>query len=183
MLHHLPRVAGLLAILASLVIAPSAFAATPAGSKAKERAYGKYCGAKAESTARKAQRTKCLDAMSKLATGRSSSPSKACKALSRKKLKGESKSAYARCVSEGAKLLKAKKRRGAGSGTSGGADENDDAADEGEDHAEDGGADEDAEADADAGAGDDGEAPADGDDDREDAGDDDATADEDDAER
>lgn len=140
MLHHLPRVTGLLAILASLALVPGAVAATPtkapAGSKAKERAYGKHCGAKSKRSARAAQRAKCLDAMAKLASGRSSSPSKACRGLSKKKVKGERKSAYARCVSEGAKLLKAKKR--ANGGTAGGADDDyseadDESVDEGED--------------------------------------------------
>lgn len=114
MMHHGPRVAGLLAILAALLLAPSALAATPAtgsaAAKAKERAYGKHCGAKSKAAKRAAQRAKCLEAMAKLATGKSSSPSKACAALSKKKARGERKSAYARCVSEGAKLLKAKRR-------------------------------------------------------------------------
>ena len=127
MLHHLPRVAGLVAILASLAFVPGAAAATtskaPAGAKAKERAYGKYCGAKRKGPKAAAQRTKCLAAMAKLATGKSSSPSKACKGLSKKKAAGERKSAYARCVSEGAKLLKSKRR--AKNGTSAGGDGDD----------------------------------------------------------
>lgn len=114
MMHHGPRTAGLLAILAALLLAPGALAATPAqtsaSAKAKERAYGKYCGAKRKAPARAAQRTKCLAAMSKLATGRTSSPSKACRGLTQKKVKGERKSAYARCVSAGARLMKAKRR-------------------------------------------------------------------------
>ena len=114
MMHHGPRAAGLLAVLATLLLVPSAFAATPAkgsaAAKANERAYGKHCGAKSKATKRAAQRAKCLEAMAKLATGKSSSPSRACAGVSKKKAKGERKSAYARCVSEGAKLLKAKRR-------------------------------------------------------------------------
>lgn len=114
MMHHGPRASGLLAILAALLLAPNALAATPAkgaaAAKAKERAYGKHCGAKSKATKPAAQRAKCLEAMAKLATGKSSSPSKACAGLSKKKAKGERKSAFARCVSEGAKLMKAKRR-------------------------------------------------------------------------
>jgi hypothetical protein len=114
MLHHRPRFAGLLIIFAVLVLAPSALAAapaTPAGSaKAKERLYGKHCGAKRTGSGRPAQRAKCVEAMSRLATGRSSSPRAACRALSRKKVSGGRRSAFARCVSAGAKLLRARDR-------------------------------------------------------------------------
>ena len=157
MLHHVPRLAGLLAILASLTLAPGALAATPskapAGAKAKERAYGRYCGAKRKGPGAATRRTKCLDAMSKLATGRSSSPSKACRGLSRKKAKGERKSAYARCVSEGARLLKGK-RRGKGGTSSATGDDYAEADDESADDAEgdDGGEDEEQPADDDAAA-------------------------------
>ena len=124
MMHHGPRTAGLLVILAALLLAPGAFAATPAktsaAAKAMERAYGKYCGAKRKAPARATQRTKCLAAMSKLATGKTSSPSKACRGLTKKKVKGERKSAYARCVSEGAKLMKAKRRAERAAAASGG---------------------------------------------------------------
>lgn len=115
MTHHRPSAAGLLALVAALLLAPSAFAATPAkapaSAKAKERAYGKHCAAKRKAPARAAQRTKCLEAMNRLATGRTSSPSKACRGLTRKKAKGERKSAYSRCVSEGAKLMKSLKAK------------------------------------------------------------------------
>lgn len=112
MLHHRPRVATLFALLAVLVfvVTPGGAAAAPSkvpgAAKAKERAYGKHCGAKHKGAVRSGQRAKCLDAMAKLATGRSSSPRKACAALSRKKVRGERKSAFARCVSAGVKLLK-----------------------------------------------------------------------------
>lgn len=115
MRHHRPRLAGLLAILAALLLAPSALAGTAAkqtagATKADQRAYGKHCPTK---EGRASERSKCLQAMAKLDKGKTSSPSKACKGLSRKKVKGERKSPYARCVSEGAKLLKAKRRAAA----------------------------------------------------------------------
>lgn len=134
MLHHRSRVAGLLALAAVLVLAPAAAAAPSSkasAAKAKERAYGKYCGPKKKAAKRTKQRAKCLNAMASLATGKSSSPSRACRALSRKKVKGERKSAYARCVSEGAKLLKAK-RRGGSTGNAGGDGQGADAVGEGE---------------------------------------------------
>lgn len=116
MLHHRPLFAWLLAIFAVLVLAPGAAVASngPAASaKAKERAYGKHCGAKKGKAARSGARAKCLKAMAKLDKNPSLSPAKACRALSKKKAKGERRSAYARCVSEGAKLLKAKRRAAA----------------------------------------------------------------------
>jgi hypothetical protein len=96
------------------VFAPSALAAAPAkgpgAAKGKERVYGKHCGPKRAGAGRPAQRAKCLEAMSKLATGKSSSPRAACRALSRKKARGGRRSAFARCVSAGARLLKSKGR-------------------------------------------------------------------------
>ena len=111
MLHHGPRIAGLLAIVAALVLAPSALAgnSAPRATKQEQRAYGKHCKTK---KGRSSERTQCLKAMAKLDKGKTSSPSKACTALSKRKARGERKSAYARCVSEGAKLLKAKRRSG-----------------------------------------------------------------------
>lgn len=127
MLQHRSRVAGLIVLLATLVLAPGASAAVPAKSagvaKAKERAYGKHCGPKTGKPARSRARAKCLDAMAKLDRNGSLSPAKACRALSRKRAKGERRSAYARCVSEGAKLLKAKQRSGSGSSDNSSADE------------------------------------------------------------
>jgi hypothetical protein len=120
--HHLPRVAGLIAILAALLLAPSALAAGPqksSGAGAKELAYGKHCGPKAKGHARSGARAKCLDAMSKLDAGTTASPSKACRSLSRKRGKGERKSAFARCVVAGARLLTTKEHGD-------GADEGDD---------------------------------------------------------
>jgi hypothetical protein len=126
MRHHRTRFVGLLIIVAALVFAPGALAAPangPGAAKAKERVYGKHCGAKRTGSRRPAERAKCLEAMSKLATGKSSSPRKACRALSRKKARGGRRSAFARCVSAGAKLLKSK---GRGDGASATDDEGDD---------------------------------------------------------
>jgi hypothetical protein len=111
--HHLPRVAGLVAILAALLLAPAAQAASTSKSSrasAKERAYGKHCGPKSKQSRRAKSRAKCLDAMAKLANGSATSPRTACRGLSRKKVKGERKSAFARCVSEGARVLQAARR-------------------------------------------------------------------------
>jgi hypothetical protein len=132
MLHHRPWVTGLVAILAALVLAPTALAAgpspkAPGAAKAKERAYGKHCGRKGKAGAR----AKCLDAMASLASGESVSPKKACRALSKKRVRGERKSAFARCVREGTKvLLQASRRAGGKSGAGTGADEGDDTGDD-----------------------------------------------------
>jgi len=110
--HHLPRAAGLVAILAALLLAPPALAASPhksSGATAKERAYGKHCGPKAKDHGRSVARAKCLDAMSKLDTGATTSPRNACRGLGRKRAKGERTSAFVRCVVQGARLLKATK--------------------------------------------------------------------------
>jgi hypothetical protein len=118
MLHRRYRVVGLAAILAALVFAPSALAAAPSKmpttAKAKERAYGKHCGQKTTVASGAASRVKCIDAMARLASGASSSPRKACRELSRKRAKGKRKSPFARCVVEGAKLLKGTDRANSG---------------------------------------------------------------------
>jgi hypothetical protein len=129
MSQHRSRIAGLLALLAVLVLAPTAVAAAPsqlenATGKAKERAFGKHCGSPRKASVRSGERGKCLDALSKLATGKSSSPRKACRALSRKKGKGVRTSAYARCVKAGKKLVKTKGRAGGGGSAGAGAGDN-----------------------------------------------------------
>lgn len=114
MLQIGPRLAGLAAIIAALVLAPAAFAAGPshggAGTKGKERAYAKHCGANAKHSNRARTRTKCLVAMTRLAEGSTASPRTACRGLSHKRVRGEHGSPFARCVREGAKLLEAKQR-------------------------------------------------------------------------
>jgi hypothetical protein len=87
----------------------------PTSAKAKERAYGKHCGRKTTIASGAASRVKCIDAMAKLASGASSSPRKACRELSRKRSKGKRRSPFARCVTEGAKLLKTTDRAGGNS--------------------------------------------------------------------
>jgi hypothetical protein len=47
--------------------------------------------------------------MAKLATAKTSSPRKACKALDKKHEEGEKDSPFSRCVSDGAKLLRDQK--------------------------------------------------------------------------
>jgi hypothetical protein len=132
MLHHRPWVTGLVAILTALVLAPTALAASPspkapAAAKAKERAYGKHCGRNGTAGAH----AKCVDALAKLASGESVSPKKACRALSKKRVRGERKSAFARCVREGTKLMLQATRHPSGkSGAGTGADEGDGAGDD-----------------------------------------------------
>jgi len=118
--HHRSWVTGLVAVLAALVLAPAALATSPSpktsdAAKAKERAYGKHCGHKGKVGAR----AKCLDAMAKLASGDSVSPKKACRALSKKRVRGERKSAFARCVRAGTKLMLQASRRAGGGGKQG----------------------------------------------------------------
>ncbi len=130
MLHHRFRGVGLAAILAALVFAPTAVAATPSkmptSAKGKERAYGKHCGQKTTSATGAASRVKCIDAMAKLAGGASSSPRKACRELSRKRAKGKRRSPFAHCVVEGAKLLKNIGRASGGNSASADDDYSDD---------------------------------------------------------
>jgi len=118
------RLAGLAALCAALLLAPSAFAAGTSkasssgvsqSAKASERAYGKHCGPKRKpGGARSSDFAKCVAAMSKLASGRSSSPQNACRQLSHKRRKGKP-SPFERCVKAGAKLVK-RGKTGAGSG-------------------------------------------------------------------
>jgi hypothetical protein len=137
MLHHRTRFAGLLIILAAFVLVPSALAAAPAkrlgAATAKERLYAKHCGPKRTGSGRPAQRAKCLKAMARLATGKSSSPRAACRALSRKKLSGGRRSAFARCVSAGARLLKSKGRDNSDKATDGEGDDPDSGDGDGDD--------------------------------------------------
>jgi hypothetical protein len=79
---------------------------------AKARAYGRQCEDQSKKRSDAAEGTKgtpfsqCVTAMAKLATGKSSSPRAACKALSKKHEKGEKGTPFSRCVVEGAKLLR-----------------------------------------------------------------------------
>jgi hypothetical protein len=133
--HHLPRLAGLVAILATFALVPAAMATSPSTSSSttvKERAYGKHCGAKSKARHGARTRTKCLKAMAKLADGTATTPSKACRGLSRTRAKGEHKSAFARCVVAGARLLKAAKRAARADGD----DADSEADDEGDDSLE-----------------------------------------------
>jgi hypothetical protein len=97
--------------------------ATPgpkAGLPAKARAYGRHCDDQSKKRSDAAEGTKgtpfsqCVTAMAKLATGKSSSPRAACKALSKKHEKGEKGTPFSRCVAEGAKLLRAQKAQDEG---------------------------------------------------------------------
>jgi len=86
--------------------------ATPgprADSKAKGKAYGKYCQTESKKHVKGQKGTpfsQCVTAMAKLATGKTDSPRKACKDLSRKHVEGQKGTPFSKCVSGGAKLLR-----------------------------------------------------------------------------
>lgn len=113
MSHRQARLAGLAAMLAALTFAPQAIAAgSPGqgqGANAKAKQYAKQCRSKAK---RARGTARCVKALNKLATGKSSSPRSACAGLSRKRAKGERRSAFARCVTAGSKLVKERKKAG-----------------------------------------------------------------------
>ena len=92
--------------------------ATPgpkAGLPAKAKAYGRHCDDQSKKRSDAAEGTKgtpfsqCVTAMAKLATGKSSSPREACKALGKKHESGEKGTPFSRCVKEGAQLLRAQR--------------------------------------------------------------------------
>src|SRR3954471_4741551 len=71
------------------------------------RALGYYCRAesKKHTAAKKTPFAQCVDAMRSLRTGKMSSASKACAALSHKRVPGKKQSPFALCVSGGKQLL------------------------------------------------------------------------------
>jgi hypothetical protein len=85
------------------------------GTHAKAKAYGRFCKGQSKKHSDAAEGTKgtpfsqCVTAMAKLATGKTSSPRAACKALSKKHEDGERGTPFSRCVAGGAKLLRQKK--------------------------------------------------------------------------
>jgi len=116
MSHMLARFAGPAALCAALLFASAAPAAVtaptsskaPHGKAAKERAHGKQCAPKhMRGGARSPDFAKCVVALSRLASGRSSSPKNACRQLSHKRSKGRKTSPFERCVKAGTKLVKA----------------------------------------------------------------------------
>jgi len=126
---RLARVAAIVASIAlgGLLLGACAAAAAPAraasngpalppptaATQAKLRAYGKSCaklGRRADAHVKRSAFAACLDAMARLGSGRTKSPSKACRALSRKRVKGKSGTPYSRCVVAGTKLLRDKRR-------------------------------------------------------------------------
>ena len=86
--------------------------ATPgprASTKAKGKAYGKYCQTQSKKHVKGQKGTpfsQCVTAMAKLASGKTSSPRSACKDLSKKRVEGQKGTPFSRCVSGGAKLLR-----------------------------------------------------------------------------
>jgi hypothetical protein len=79
---------------------------------AKAKAYGHYCQGKSKKRSDAKPGTKgtpfsqCVTAMAKLANGKTASPRKACKQLSKTPKKGEKGTPFSLCVSQGAKLLR-----------------------------------------------------------------------------
>jgi hypothetical protein len=86
-----------------------------AGLPAKAKAYGRYCKGESKKRSDAAEGTKgtpfsqCVTAMSKLATGKTSSPRVACKELSKKREAGQHGTPFSLCVAGGAKLLREQK--------------------------------------------------------------------------
>jgi hypothetical protein len=83
-------------------------ATQPTGSPAPSgRALGYYCRgeSKKHAAGKKTPFALCVDAMRSLRTGKTSSPSRACAALSHKRAPGKKKSPFALCVSGGKRLL------------------------------------------------------------------------------
>ena len=89
--------------------------ATPgpkAGMPAKAKAYGRYCkdqSKKHEEGEKGTPFSRCVTAMAKLASGKSTSPRTACKEMSKKHEEGKKGTPFGRCVSHGAKLLRDQK--------------------------------------------------------------------------
>jgi hypothetical protein len=111
MSHTSARFAWIAAIVAALIFAvPAIAAAAGAGSPVKAKQYAKYCGSQGKG----GRVDKCIKAMRKLATGKSSSPRTACAGLSRKRPRGKPRSVYSRCVRAGSRLVKGRRKADAG---------------------------------------------------------------------
>ena len=84
--------------------------ATPgprASTKAKGKAYGKYCQTQSKKHVKGQKGTpfsQCVTAMAKLASGETDSPATACKSLSKKHVRGEKGTPYSRCIVAAARL-------------------------------------------------------------------------------
>jgi hypothetical protein len=79
---------------------------------AKAKAYGVYCDKESRKHVAGQKGTpfsQCVTAMAKLATGSTTSPSKACAGLSKKHVAGQKGTPYSQCVSAAARLKKATK--------------------------------------------------------------------------
>jgi len=146
---HVPALriaaAALLALTFSLVPgtvaanARSQRAALPSPSasvKAKLLAYGTRCatvGKRKQARVKGSEFAKCLDAMARLGSGRTSSPLVACRSLSAKAAKRRSRSPRARCMAAGAKVLRDRRRALAGPGAGSSGTQSDDDAENGDD--------------------------------------------------
>jgi hypothetical protein len=135
MSHTSARFAGIAAIVAALIFALPAIAAAGTaghGSPIKAKQYAKYCG----SQGKRGRVDKCIKAMRKLATGKSSSPRSACAGLSRKRARRKPTSLYSRCVRAGSRLVKERKKAHAGALADERADESADDGSVGDDSAD-----------------------------------------------
>jgi hypothetical protein len=113
----------------------TALPAPSASVKAKLLAYGTRCtavGKRSQARVKGSEFAKCLDAMARLGSGRTSSPLVACRSLSAKAAKRRTQSPRARCMAAGAKVLR-DRRRALAADPAGGGRANDEPADAGDD--------------------------------------------------
>lgn len=99
-------VAAFVALLTAAALAAPAHGAT-AGADA--RAFGKHCQGQSKKRAQGASNTsfsKCVTAMSRLASARSRAPHVACATLSRKRATGARTSPFQKCVAAGRRLVR-----------------------------------------------------------------------------
>lgn len=103
--------------------APAAEGSVPTGSgptpgpnaskAAKARAYGKYCKGESKEHVEGQKGTafsRCVTALAKLGSGKTTNPRRACKGLSKKHARGKKGTAFSRCVRAAAKLRSAQRR-------------------------------------------------------------------------
>ena len=82
-----------------------------ASTRAKAKAYGKYCRSESKSRVKGLKSTpygECLNAMARLATHKTRSAGRACAAEPKRHVKGMKSTPYAVCVAGGKKLLRGK---------------------------------------------------------------------------
>jgi hypothetical protein len=78
-----------------------------ASAEAKGKAYGVHCKGQSKKHVKGQKGTafsRCVTAMAKLATGKASTPARACARLSKKRVSGQARTPYDKCVAAAAKL-------------------------------------------------------------------------------